>query len=68
MLAMKVVAARSGSITDRGDRDDIRLLIERLGLTSADAVMAIVQRYYPGSQILPRSVYLVDEILQGGTS
>ncbi len=66
MLAMKVVAARSATITDRGDKEDIRLLIARLGLTSAEAVMAIVQRYYPESQILPRSSYVVDEILQEG--
>jgi hypothetical protein len=66
MLAMKVMAARSASITDRGDKEDIRLLIGHLALTSADSVMAIVQRYYPESQILPRSVYVVDEILQEG--
>jgi hypothetical protein len=63
MLAMKVMAARATAGADAGDKGDIRLLIRRLGLSSAEQVMAIVQRYYPASQILPRSQYLVDEIL-----
>jgi hypothetical protein len=67
MLAMKVVAARSATVLDRGDKEDIRLLIARLRLTSTDDVMAIVQRYYPANRILPRSSYLVDEILQEGS-
>ena len=53
MLAMKVMAARVG----------IAFLIRLLALTTSDAVMTIVARYYDPSRILPRSVYLVDQIL-----
>jgi hypothetical protein len=63
MLAMKVLAARTTAGVERGDKDDIRLLVNRLGLKNAEAVMNLVERYYPATQILPRSRYLVDEIL-----
>ena len=63
MLAMKVMAARVGIAADRGDATDIAFLIRLLGLTTSDAVMTIVARYYDPSRILPRSVYLVDQIL-----
>jgi hypothetical protein len=63
MLAMKVMAARTPAGTERGDKDDIRLLMNRLGLNNAGEVMDLVERYYPAAQILPRSRYLVDEIL-----
>jgi hypothetical protein len=64
MLAMKVMAARTGIAADRGDAGDIAFLIRLLGLTTSDAVMTIVGRYYDPSRILPRSVYLVDQILE----
>ncbi len=64
MLAMKVLAARAGAGTERGDASDIAFLIGRLGLRDAHAVMSIVSRYYDPSKILPRSMYLVDEILE----
>ena len=63
MLAMKVLAARTGIAGDRGDAQDIAFLIRLLGLKDANAVMSIVTRYYDPSRILPRSNYLVDEIL-----
>lgn len=64
MLAMKVLAARVGTVGDRGDSADIEFLIRLLGLTETSAVMEIVSRYYDPSRILPRSSYLVDEILE----
>jgi hypothetical protein len=64
MLAMKVMAARSGLGGERGDREDIVFLIELLGLRTSSEVMRIVERYYEPSRILPRSVYLVDEIFE----
>ncbi len=63
MLAMKVLAARTGIGDERGDARDIEFLIRMLGLNDGDAVMDIVRRYYDPSKILPRSIYLVDEIL-----
>lgn len=64
MLAMKVLAARVGVGSEHGDAKDIAFLIRLLGLRTADAVMDIVRRYYDPSRILPRSIYLVDEILE----
>jgi hypothetical protein len=64
MLAMKVLAARTGAGSEKGDADDIAFLIELLGLTNADSVLDIARRYYDPSRILPRSVYLVDEIFE----
>jgi hypothetical protein len=61
MLAMKIIAARSGVSMDR---EDIAFLIRLLGLRSSGEVMEIAQRYYDPSRILPRSSYLVDEILE----
>jgi hypothetical protein len=64
MLAMKVLAARSGIASERGDREDIAFLIRLLDLRRSEEVLEIVQRYYDPSRVLPRSHYLVDEILE----
>ena len=65
MLAMKVLASRAGVGSEHGDVQDIAFLIRLLGLTTSEEVMSIVGRYYDPSRILPRSHYLVDEILEG---
>lgn len=64
MLAMKVMAARATEIGGGADKEDIRVLIRTLGLSTLDSVLDIVQAYYPPHRILPRSVYLVEEILE----
>jgi Nucleotidyltransferase of unknown function (DUF6036) len=58
LLAMKVVAAR-------GVRDghDIRLLLDRLHLTSTAAVFDIVRRYFPDETITARSRLLVEDLI-----
>ncbi len=63
LLSMKVMAARAARLGESGDKEDIRFLIRLLRLTSAEQVMAIVQTYYDPARILPRSVYLVEEII-----
>jgi hypothetical protein len=64
MLAMKVLAARASTVGERGDAQDIAFLVRLLGLRDASAVMDLVNRYYDPSRILPRSFYLVDQILE----
>lgn len=64
MLAMKVLAARAGRAAERGDTHDIRFLIERLGLTTTEGVLEIVQRYYDPARLLPRNVFTVDAIIE----
>ena len=58
LLAMKVVAARGVR-----DGDDIRLLLDRLRITTAAGVWQIVARYFPGQTITDRSRLLVEDLL-----
>ena len=62
LLALKVMAARVG-IGQSTDKEDIRFLIRRLELSTAEQVFELVSRYYDPSRVLPRSMYLVEEIL-----
>jgi len=64
MLAMKVLASRVGAAPAHGDARDIAFLIRLLNLEDSAQVMSIVSRYYDPSRILPRSYYLVDEIME----
>ncbi len=64
MLALKVMAARVAVGGESGDKEDITFLIRLLGISQPDDVMRIVTRYYDPSRILPRSFYLVDEIIE----
>lgn len=63
LLAMKVMAARASLGGVQGDKEDIRFLIRHLHLSSVEQVIEIVERYYDPSRIVPRSMYLVEEIL-----
>lgn len=63
MLAMKCMASRIASSPGQtGDVDDIRFLVDHIGLESAEAAMAVVARYYPDEHIPPRAGYLLEEI------
>jgi hypothetical protein len=64
LLAMKVLSARTGTVGSQGDKEDIRFLIDHLKLDTADQVMGIAMRYYDPSRVLPKSLYLVDEIME----
>ena len=57
LLAMKCAAAR----TDE-DAGDIRFLAERLGLTRAEDVLAIVLAYFPADRLPVRSRLLLEEL------
>jgi hypothetical protein len=63
LLAMKVLAARTKSEGDHGDRPDIATLCRHLHLRDVRTVMDIVVRYYPAEWIGPRSEFLVEEVL-----
>jgi hypothetical protein len=61
ILAMKCMAARvDDTATDRGD---VAILSKALGLTSADEVLGIVERFFPKDRIHIKTVYFVQEIL-----
>ncbi|BAS28133.1 nucleotidyl transferase AbiEii/AbiGii toxin family protein [Limnochorda pilosa] len=63
MLAMKLLAAR------REDEADIRFLLRHLQIRDVDEALQAVLDVYPEAQILPRTRYIVEEILlaPGGT-
>lgn len=52
LLGMKVMAARTGLGEGHGDKDDIRYLIQRLGLRDAGTVMNLGACYYDPAQVL----------------
>lgn len=58
LLAMKVLAAR----LDRDD-DDIRTLASLCGLTSAGAVLDLVESFYPEALIPTRVAYVIEDIM-----
>lgn len=60
MLAMKCISAR----WDTSDRDDVAFLIDRLGLASANDVFDLIEAYYPRRQILPKTRFLIEELLE----
>lgn len=59
MLAMKCISARF----DTHDLDDVRFLMQHLGLTAPRQVFAIIEKYYPAQQIPPKTQFVVEELL-----
>lgn len=57
LLAMKCAAARTAE-----DAADIRFLADRLGLRSADAVLAVVLDYFPAERLPVRMRLLLEEM------
>ena len=49
---------------DETDIRDIRFLMDHLGLHSAEAVLAIVERYYPRNRIQPKTRLAIEEMCQ----
>jgi hypothetical protein len=56
LLAMKVLAAR------RRDAEDIRFLIERLKLTSAEDVLALCRYVFPDEDVPGRARLVLDDV------
>lgn len=63
LLAMKCLAARSAGFDLQGDKDDIVFLIRSLQLKSAEDVIRIVEEFYPAARILPKTRFMVEEIM-----
>lgn len=60
LLAMKAISARAETF----DPDDVKTLIDLLGLTSPDQVFTIVEKYYPRQQIKPATQYFIIELFE----
>lgn len=63
LLAMKCMSMRIGK--DETDIRDIRFLMRHLGLRQAEAVLEIVEQYYPRNQIQPKTRFAIEELCQG---
>jgi hypothetical protein len=61
LFAMKCAAARSEE-----DAGDIRLLADRLGLSSSSEALEVVLRYYPEDRLPVRTRLLLEELLDDG--
>lgn len=68
LLAMKCMASRFASYSTKGDRDDVAFLLNHLRLTDAESVLKIVERFYPPERILPKTQFLIHELLQRNAS
>lgn len=64
LLAMKCMASRFASYASQGDQKDIVLLMEQLKVNDAKSVFKIVEKFYPPERILPRTRFLIQELLQ----
>lgn len=56
LLAMKVIAAR------RRDADDVRFLVQRLGLSSPEQVFGLVGEVFPDERLPERAKAILEEI------
>lgn len=59
LLAMKILAARA----DTEDIPDIRFLLKELSLNKISQLEELMQKYYPGKEIKPETMFLLEEIL-----
>ncbi|WP_431946033.1 DUF6036 family nucleotidyltransferase [Micromonospora marina] len=57
LLAMKVIAAR------RRDAEDIRFLVDHLGLTSAEQVLALCAEIFPEEEVPGRARLVLEDVL-----
>lgn len=62
LLAMKCMSMRLGQHDT--DLEDIKFLMNRLGLHEAGAVLELVSRYYPEDRIQPKTRFAIEEICQ----
>jgi len=65
LFAMKCLAMRIGGTDQNQDIEDIRHLGLILGITTADAAISAVMRYYPSGRIPPKTKFGLEEIFGG---
>ena len=63
LLALKLMAARSGVFDMAKDHEDALVLCQRLGIKNTDVAFAIVERFFPASLIQPRTQFFVEEVI-----
>ena len=60
LLAMKALAAR----VETEDENDVLTLIEALSLETAEEVFSIIEKYYPKTQIPPKTQYFIEGLFE----
>ena len=63
LLALKLMAARSGAFDMAKDREDAIVLCRRLGIQSTEVAFATIERFFPASLIQPRTQFFVEEVI-----
>jgi len=58
LLAMKTLASR----VDTRDKEDIQFLINKMGITTAEEIFKILEKYYPKEQIKPVTQFFIEEL------
>ena len=62
LLAMKLFSARTALYEN--DRRDIKTLLGLLNITSTRQALEIIEKYLPQEKILPKTQYLLEEIIE----
>lgn len=60
LLAMKCAALRLGE--EFHDLDDVRYLLRHLNITSAEAALAVVTRYFDEQQLPPKTRLILESL------
>jgi hypothetical protein len=68
LLAMKCMASRVPSYMTRGDKADIVFLLDKLCLKDTESVFKVVEKFYPPERILPRTHFMIQELLGSQSS
>jgi hypothetical protein len=63
LLAMKCLAMRIGE--EFHDEDDIRYLLRHLDITTYEAAVEVITRYYPLEGFPQKTLYALEELLRG---
>lgn len=50
---------------NKNDIEDIKFLLEYLGITSVSQAEEVIYQYYPQKRLLPKTFYVLMEILGG---
>jgi hypothetical protein len=59
LLAMKLLSAR----LNETDLEDARFLLKKLSIKKPDEAYTLLAKFYPDEQILPKTMYLIEELL-----
>jgi len=59
LLSMKLMSARYGET----DAEDIRFLMDKLEINTADEAIDILTGFYPENRILPKTMYVIQEYI-----